>query len=181
MPNEFAGQEGAAPSDITQSLVKEGSPATNPPQWLTKGVWGIGLASFLADVGHDSPYRLVRQSRDHPASSPCCGPWSDLLAYLGFAVPTPNVFMLAGLAIGCIETSEHAAAVLAPTDLRGSAFGLLATVQSFGNIVASSIAGLLWSLVSPTAFLYLAAWALVSCVVLTRVTVASRPPRTGER
>src|SRR5438046_3036561 len=96
--------------------------------------------------------------------APCCGPWSDLLAYLGFAVPTPNVFMLAGsfmvagLAIGCIETSEHAAvAVLAPTDLRGSAFGLLATVQSFGNIVASSIAGLLWSLVSPTAFLYLAA------------------------
>jgi len=32
MPNEFAEQEEAASSDITQSLVKEGSPATNPPQ-----------------------------------------------------------------------------------------------------------------------------------------------------
>jgi hypothetical protein len=58
MPNEFAEQEGAAPSDITQSVVKEGSPATNPPHWLTKGVWGIGLASFLADVGHEVPTAL---------------------------------------------------------------------------------------------------------------------------
>lgn len=55
MPNEFAEQEEAAPSDITQSVVKEGSPATNPPHWLTKGMWGIGLASFLADVGHEVP------------------------------------------------------------------------------------------------------------------------------
>ena len=26
--------------------------------WLTKGVWGIGLASFLADVGHEVPTAL---------------------------------------------------------------------------------------------------------------------------
>lgn len=67
--------------------------------------------------------------------------------------------MVAGRGSSCIETSEHAAvAALAPTDLRGSAFGLLATVQSFGNIVASGIAGLLWTLVSPTvAFVYLTA------------------------
>jgi MFS family permease len=100
-----------------------------------------------------------------------------LLAYIGFAVSVPNVlilagsFIVAGLAIGCIETSQHASvAALAPVDLRGSAFGLLATVQSFGNIIASGIAGLLWTTFSPSiAFIYLAAWALISCVVLARI------------
>jgi MFS family permease len=100
-----------------------------------------------------------------------------LLAYLGFAVAVPNVlilagsFIVAGLAIGCIETSEHASvAALAPVALRGSAFGLLATVQSFGNIVASGVAGLLWTVIAPSiAFIYLAAWALISCIVLARI------------
>ncbi len=27
-------------------------------KWLTPGVWGIGLASFLADVGHEVPTAL---------------------------------------------------------------------------------------------------------------------------
>jgi len=27
-------------------------------KWLTPGVWGIGLASFLADVGHEVPTSL---------------------------------------------------------------------------------------------------------------------------
>lgn len=106
-----------------------------------------------------------------------------LLAYLGFAVPTPNVlvlagsFIVAGLAIDCIETSQHASvAALAPADLRGSAFGLLATVQSFGNILASGVAGLLWTIVSPTtAFIYLAVWALISCLVLARIALRRSP------
>lgn len=110
-----------------------------------------------------------------------------LLAYLGFAVRVPNVvilatsFMVAGLAIGCIETCEHAAvATLAPTDLRGSAFGLLATVQSFGNIVASAIAGVLWSVFSPTvAFLYLAVWSLVAVLVLARLAWPQIVPTQG--
>ena len=108
-----------------------------------------------------------------------------LVAYLGFAVSIPSIailaasFIVAGLAIGCIETCEHAAiATLAPTDLRGSAFGLLATVQSFGNIVASAIAGVLWSAFSPTvAFVYLASWSLVAALVLVRLA----RPQTGSR
>src|SRR6266567_83029 len=66
-----------------------------------------------------------------------------LLAYLGFAVQSPNIVLLvlgftaAGVAIGCVETSQHAAvAALAPAEMRGSAFGFLAAVQSFGNIIA---------------------------------------------
>jgi MFS family permease len=105
-----------------------------------------------------------------------------LLVYLGFAIPSPHVLILAlcftaaGLAIGCIETSQHASvASLAPTELRGSAFGLLAAVQSFGNIVASAIAGLLWSLFSPsTAFIYLAAWMVISLIVLIWLTFSQK-------
>lgn len=34
-------------------------------------------------------------------------------------------------------------------ELRGSAFGLLAAVQRFGNLAASTSAGLLWTVASP--------------------------------
>lgn len=80
------------------------------------------------------------------------------IAYVGFAVATTNVLLLAvlfvaaGIGIGCVETAEHAVvASLAPENLRGSAFGLLAAGQSFGNLIASSVAGILWTFVSPTA------------------------------
>ncbi len=96
------------------------------------------------------------------------------LAYAGFAVGPDGLvllglcFVMAGLAIGCVETAEHAAvAHSAALDLRGSAFGLLAAVQSFGNLAASAIAGILWTAVSPTAaFVYLCAWMLVALVAL---------------
>lgn len=99
-----------------------------------------------------------------------------LIAYLGFAVgfttviPLALAFIAGGVAIGCIETAEHAAVVtLAPSDVRGSAFGLLAGVQSFGNIIASGVAGILWTALSGgVAFLFLAAWmvGLAGCTCL---------------
>ena len=86
-------------------------------------------------------------------------------------------FVLAGIGIGCVETAEHAAvARLAPAALRGSAFGLLATVQSLGNFVASATAGLLWTLVSPTAaFVYAGAWMVLAFAAFV---AASRTPGT---
>ena len=97
-----------------------------------------------------------------------------LVAYGGFAFTGSSVavlallFAAAGVAIGLTETAENAAvATLAPENLRGSAFGALAAVQSFGNLAASTVAGALWTLVSPrAAFLYLGAWMLVSAVAL---------------
>lgn len=91
-------------------------------------------------------------------------------AYALFTVDTTTIvllalpFLLAGIGIGAVETAQHAAvAGLAPTDLRGSAFGLLATVQSLGNLAASTVAGILWTAVSPTAaFTYLTAWMLLA-------------------
>ena len=96
------------------------------------------------------------------------------LAYAGFAAGATSVlalapwFVAAGIAIGCVETAEHAAvAALASAELRGSAFGLLAAVQSFGNLAASAIAGLLWTAVSPrVAFGYLVAWMLLALLGL---------------
>jgi MFS family permease len=114
-------------------------------------------------------------------------------AYAGFAINTASLVLLAapfaaaGIAIGCVETAQHAAvAALAPGQIRGSAFGLLATIQAVGNLAASGIAGILWTAVSPTvAFGYLTAWMLLALAVLllTRIglagsaTTASAVPR----
>jgi MFS family permease len=82
-------------------------------------------------------------------------------------------FVLAGIGIGCVETAEHAAvATHSPEDIRGSAFGLLAGVQSLGNLAASGIAGILWTALSPSwAFAYLAAW---MALALAAVSATSR-------
>jgi len=98
-----------------------------------------------------------------------------LLAYSLFAASGPVIvllgaaFALAGVGIGCAETAEHAAvAAFAPPGIRGSAFGLLATVQAIGNLAASAIAGLLYTVASPTAaFAYLAVWMLIALAALT--------------
>jgi hypothetical protein len=61
-------------------------------------------------------------------------------------------------AIGAGETAMSAAvATLTPLEIRGSAFGLVATIQAFANLAASALAGLLWTLVSPTAATFLVA------------------------
>jgi MFS family permease len=106
-----------------------------------------------------------------------------LFAYLGFAAAGASVlvlagsFVAAGVAIGCVETAEHAAiAVGAPARLRGSAFGLLAAIQSFGNLAASAIAGLLWTAISPrAAFIYLAGWMLIALFGL----LVARPSKSA--
>jgi MFS family permease len=102
------------------------------------------------------------------------------LAYLGFAAGGTSVFALApwfiaaGIGIGFVETSEHAAvAALAPEAIRSSAFGMLATIQSIGNFAASAVVGLLWTAVSPrVAFLYVSAFMLISlgAIFATRTT-----------
>lgn len=95
------------------------------------------------------------------------------VAYLGFAgaggiAALGSCFVAAGIGIGCVETAEHASvAALAPVDSRASVFGVLAAVQSVGNLAASGVAGLIWSALSPrAAFLYLTAWMAIALVVI---------------
>lgn len=80
------------------------------------------------------------------------------VAYLALAVDTTSWlalapwFLAAGVGIGAVETAEHAAVATAtPDGLRGSAFGLLAATQSFGNLAASAITGIIWTAASPNA------------------------------
>ncbi len=104
------------------------------------------------------------------------------VGYAGLAATGSSIvligffFVFAGVGIGFAETAESAAvAGLAPEELVGSAFGLLASVQSFGNFAASAVAGGLWTLVSPrAAFAYLAVWMLLSLAMLAFVR-----PRVG--
>jgi MFS family permease len=95
-------------------------------------------------------------------------------SYVAFAFAGSSVtlllaaFVVAGVGIGCVETAEHAAvAIAAPGDVRGSAFGVLAAVQSFGNLAASAVAGLIWTAVSPrAAFLYITVWMVIGLASL---------------
>ena len=140
---------------------------------------GYNLAATLASVP-------AGQLTDHrgPRLVLATGIGLFLVAYLGFAATGANLvllaggFVAAGAAIGCVETAEHAAiAVAAPAQLRGSAFGLLAAIQSFGNLAASAIAGLLWTAASPAiAFAYLAGWMALSLIALATARMpATRP------
>jgi hypothetical protein len=105
------------------------------------------------------------------------------IAYAGFALaPASAVFLVmpfvvAGVAIGCVETAEHAAvAGLAPERLRGSAFGLLAFLQAAGNLAASALAGLLWTAISPeAAFAYLVGWMILALAALLHTATAVIP------
>ena len=108
-----------------------------------------------------------------------------VLAYGGLTVSTTTVallavpFVLAGVGIGAAETAEHAAvASLAPAEVRGSAFGVLAAVQSAGNVAASAVAGILWTVFSPSvAFTYLAVSMLLALLGLA--DTARRMGRPG--
>lgn len=103
-------------------------------------------------------------------------------AYLVFSQTEHHVwllavaFVLAGVGIGCAETAESTMVALAmPDRLRGNGFGLLGLVQSFGDLGATLVAGLIWSLISPlAAFLYAAGWMIVSLAALRLVPL--RPP-----
>jgi MFS family permease len=97
---------------------------------------------------------------------------AGLAGYAVLALAGPSVALLAagfaaaGVAIGIAETAEHGAvAEAAPEEVRGSAFGLLAAIQSFGNLAASGVAGLLWTLFGARAAFTFAAAAMVVAVV----------------
>lgn len=81
-------------------------------------------------------------------------------------------FVLAGVGIGLAEPAESTMVALAlPDRLRGNGFGMLGLVQSFGDLGASVVAGVIWSLVSPTAaFIYVACWMALSLLAATLTT-----------
>ena len=138
---------------------------------------GYNVAGTLASFpgGHLSD----RRSAVHAL---LVGAGAFLVAYLVFAGSGANVFVLltgfvlAGIGIGFAETAEAAAvASMADGSVRGSAFGLLAGAQSFGNFAASAVAGILWTAVSPTAaFLWLSFWMAIAFVAFLATPIAGK-------
>jgi MFS family permease len=98
-------------------------------------------------------------------------------AYAGFAFADGGLvlvpcFVAAGVGIAAVETAEHAAvAARAPDGLRGSSFGVLAGIQSFGNLVASAVVGLLYTAVSSAAAFLFAGGAMVLALCALAVAV----------
>jgi len=98
------------------------------------------------------------------------------LAYAGFAVGARawpallGFFLLAGGGIGLAETAESTlVARLLPDDLRGSGFGVLGGLQSFGDFASSAAVGLIWTTVSPAAaFAYAGAWMVLAALTALR-------------
>jgi MFS family permease len=122
---------------------------------------------FAALVAYGSGHWLDRAG---PRAVFATGAAVYVSAYALFALPfhswpmLTGAFLLAGSGIGFAETAESAlVARLLPDRLRGSGFGLLGGVQSFGDFASSAVVGLLWTTVSPTVgFAYAAGWVLVS-------------------
>lgn len=89
-----------------------------------------------------------------------------------FAIGAHSVVMIviafcaAGAGIGLAEPTESAVvSQLLPDRLRGSGFGVLGAVQAAGDVIATVVAGLLYTLVSPAAaFGYAAAWMAAAVV-----------------
>jgi MFS family permease len=97
-------------------------------------------------------------------------------SYMLFALITSGwpllvlAFLLAGIGIGLAETAESALVGRLLSDhLRGSGFGLLGGVRSFGDLASSAVVGLLWTAVSPTAgFLYACGWMMLAALATVR-------------
>ncbi len=83
------------------------------------------------------------------------------------------VFALSGVYMGFWETVEgSAAAELLPSEVRGVGFGVLATVNGFGDLVSSALVGLLWTVSPQLAMLTV----IVLCIFGALVVFRSRGP-----
>jgi len=120
--------------------------------------------------------------RTGPRAAFATGAGVYVIAYAMFAAGTHSAllvavgFALAGAGIGLAEPTQSAViSQLLPDRLRGTGFGVLGAVQAMGDVVATVVAGVLYTLVSPAvAFGYAAAW-----MAVTVVAAGMLRPRSG--
>ena len=95
---------------------------------------------------------------------------------LGWIIAVPAAWYLAvlfaigGAFIAAEDTLEGAlAADLLPEDVRGTGYGVLATVNGLGDFVSSVVVGLLWSIFAPAAgFAYSVILSVAGAIVIWR-------------
>lgn len=98
------------------------------------------------------------------------------LGFAGFIFVPPTLpvlvvlFGLAGIHVGVQQSLEKSlASELLPSEMRGSGFGVLATVNGVGDLVSSIVVGALWSAVGNTAgFAYAGIFAIGGAILIHR-------------
>ncbi len=133
--------------------------------------FGTGRAATMA-VALYTFHNLVNAAVSYPAGALgdrigkrgllAMGYLMGAVTYAGFILEKPTILVLVILfglegIHGAMQQSleKSMAAELLPAKVRGSGFGVLATVNGIGDLVSSIAVGVLWSSVSPNAgFLY---------------------------
>ncbi len=92
------------------------------------------------------------------------------------------VFALAGISIGVVDALEGAlTADLVAAELRGTAYGIVGTVNGVGDLVSSVVVGGLWTAHSPAlAFAYAAATMTAGAAILFLNLPAQAGPGQGQ-
>ena len=147
--------------------------------------FGIGRAATIA-VGLYTFYNVINALASYPAGALgdrigkrgllAAGYFVGAVACAGFifAPPTlPVLVILFGLAgiHGAFQQSleKSLAADILPAAIRGSGFGVLATVNGVGDLISSIAVGALWSGVSPAAgFAYAGIFMLLGAFLIGR-------------
>jgi len=156
------------------------------PHWgaAYAGAMGVGLYGL-----HNMAYAVSCLASGYLADAKdkgrvlAVGYLSSAVMCIGFLMPivTPwylgILFIIGGAFVGVEETLEKAvAADLLPAQLRGSGFGILATVNGVGDFASSVIVGLLWQAFHPSLGFLLSgilsvigAWLILAIVGTDRV------------
>jgi len=145
--------------------------------------FGAGRAATLA-VALYTFHNVINAAASYPAGALgdrigkrgllAIGYLTGAITYAGFIFLTPTIaalvilFGLEGVHGAMQQSLEKSmAAELLPAKMRGSGFGVLATVNGIGDLVSSIAVGVLWSSVSPNAgFLYAGIFTLAGALLI---------------
>ena len=145
--------------------------------------FGAGRAATLA-VALYTFHNVINAAASYPAGALgdrigkrgllAIGYLTGAITYAGFIFLTPTIaalvilFGLEGVHGAMQQSLEKSmAAELLPAKMRGSGFGVLATVNGIGDLVSSIAVGVLWSSVNPNAgFLYAGIFTLAGALLI---------------
>ena len=115
--------------------------AKGQESWLNRNVIPMGLASLLSDLSPEFCYLAV-------------------LSRLG------GIYIAAQDAPAGATTAR-----VQPKDIRGTGYGVLATINGLGDFLSSIVVGFLWTTLAPWAgFAYSGVLSFVGCIVILQLS-----------